>query len=581
MPINPNIALGVQPQPQFNMLGQLGQVMAIKAAQQEIEGNENVSNALVRGVPDDPTELLRYGKQGRATYESLLKGRKEQLESAEKRLTMAGQIAGYVRENPTPENFVTAVGTMVQNGILTRTQADRVLADAGNDPTKIKSYAERAASDALKEADRLAASTRIQAANISAAPGHRQADIAGRRLSIEEQDRADIARILQNATPGAAPVVAPFSGGGGGAPIVTGAPAGASSAATPVGAGSVPTGASAPTRTSAPAVAPVATPATAANVNALSTATGVPPVANTNALTAGAVPPEIAQMQSQINQLIKVGSPKALAAADALIKQHNILMPSQQIVQNTKGEYVRVDQRSGVSTPVLDASGQPLAGKLPPEQFESEYKKIVGKAAADRDVGITGSATAAAENLPKLYDTLDQLKTSDAITGFGANIVKSIEAARAKFAGDIKAGKRVADTEILDALLGSDVFPMIQSLGIGAKGLDTPAERDYLRKVMTGTIDMNKAALIELTEIRKNIAERAVARYNQAVDSGKLDKFFETQGTKPERIEIPPYTPKDKQLGGGAVRVSLPDGKTISFPDAAAAAKFKKEAGIQ
>lgn len=584
MPINPNIALGIQQPQQVNMLGQLGQMMAIKAAQQEMEGSEDVRNAFARGAPEDPTQLLQYGKQGRAAYESLLKGRKEQLESAEKRLTMAGQIAGYVRDNPTPENFTSAVSNMVQNGILTRAQAERVIADAGNDPTKIKSYAERAASDALKEADRLAASTRIQAANISAAPGHRQADIAGRRLSIEEQDRADIARILQNATPGAAPVVAPFSGGGGGgggAPIVTGAPAGASSAATPVGAGSVPTGASAPTRTSAPAVAPVATPATAANVNALSTATGVPPVANTNALTAGAVPPEIAQMQSQINQLIKVGSPKAIATAEALIKQHNILMPSQQIVQNTKGEYVRVDQRSGVSTPVLDASGQPLAGKLPPEQFESEYKKIVGKAAADRDVGITGSATAAAENLPKLYDTLDQLKTSDAITGFGANIVKSIEAARAKFAGDIKAGKRVADTEILDALLGSDVFPMIQSLGIGAKGLDTPAERDYLRKVMTGTIDMNKAALIELTEIRKNIAERAVARYNQAVDSGKLDKFFETQGTKPERIEIPPYTPKDKQLGGGAVRVSLPDGKTISFPDAAAAAKFKKEAGIQ
>jgi hypothetical protein len=174
MAINPNIALGIQqPQP-VNMLGQYAQVMAMRAAQQEIEGNEGVRSALSRGVPEDPTQLLQYGKQGRATYESLLKGRKEQVDTAAKTLTMAGQIAGYVRDNPTPENFVNAVGTMVQNGVLTRAQAERVIADAGNDPTKIKSYAERTASDALSEADRLTARTRIQAANIGAGPGYQR-----------------------------------------------------------------------------------------------------------------------------------------------------------------------------------------------------------------------------------------------------------------------------------------------------------------------------------------------------------------------------------------------------------------------
>ena len=174
MAINPNIALGIQQPQQVNMLGQYAQVMAMRAAQQEIEGNEGVRSALSRGVPEDPTQLLQYGKQGRATYESLLKGRKEQVDTAAKTLTMAGQIAGYVRDNPTPENFVNAVGTMVQNGVLTRAQAERVIADAGNDPTKIKSYAERTASDALSEADRLTARTRIQAANIGAGPGYQR-----------------------------------------------------------------------------------------------------------------------------------------------------------------------------------------------------------------------------------------------------------------------------------------------------------------------------------------------------------------------------------------------------------------------
>ena len=293
MPINPNIALGVQPQQQPNMLGQLGQMMAIKAAQQEMESNEGVRNALSRGAPEDPTQLLQYGKQGRATYESLLKGKKEQLESAEKRLTMAGQIAGYVRDNPTPENFVSAVGTMVQNGVLTRAQAERVIADAGTDPSKIKSYAERAASDALKEADRLTARTRIQAANISAAPGHRQADIAGRRLSIEEQDRAEVAALMRGEAPTAAPAVGPTS-------------------ATPVGAGSVPTGASTPTNALAPTSA-------AAPTNALVTP---------NAAPTGDVYDQINSIDAQIAQLMRTGNPKATAIAQVLNSQRTQLLAS-------------------------------------------------------------------------------------------------------------------------------------------------------------------------------------------------------------------------------------------------------------
>lgn len=186
MALDPRIPLGIQPVQQPNMLAQYGQMMAIRAAQQELEGNEKVQKffntpADQRG---DPTSLLGT-KQGRATYESLLKGKKEELDSAEKRLTLTGQIAGFVRDNPTPENFTSAVGTMVQNGVLSPQQAQRVIADAGNDPTKIKTYAERAVSDALKEADRLTARTRIQAANIGAAPGHRSANLAREKYDDE------------------------------------------------------------------------------------------------------------------------------------------------------------------------------------------------------------------------------------------------------------------------------------------------------------------------------------------------------------------------------------------------------------
>ena len=182
------------------------------------------------------------------------------------------------------------------------------------------------------------------------------------------------------------------------------------------------------------------------------------------------------------------------------------------------------------------------------EKFEPAYAKEVGIAKAKKDQDLQTTATNAAENLPKIYDTLAQIKSSDAITGFGADILKNIERARAQISADKKAGKRVADTEILDAMLGSEVFPMIGALGIGARGLDTPAEREFLRQVMTGTINMNKDALIRLTEIRKNVAEKAVEKYNKAVDKGELNKFFEVQGIDPQRIPIP----SQQQSGGGA-----------------------------
>ena len=580
MPIDPSIALGVRPVEMPNVLGQFGQMVAIKAAQQEMEGNEGSRNALAKGMePTDP-RILQYGKSGRETFKAAGEGRIKQLEAASKSNLLLGSIFGGVLQDPT--TGPQAVARLKDMGLLTEAQAQKVIAEAGNNPDVWRRIAKPYYDGAISAEKRLADETSRENARTTSGPGYLQAGISRERLNMERSEQENIARILRGEPPvptGGAPV-APMTGGGGGVAPMTGG------GRAPV---TAPMSGVAPVNALVPNAAPVAggasmpvAPVVQPNVNALNATPAVPATANVNALTENAVPPQIAQMQTQISQLIRAGSPKAIAAADALIKQHNMLMPSQQIVQNQKGEYIRVDQRSGVSTPVIDASGQPLVGKLPPPVFESEYAKLVGRSAAERDVALVTSANTARENLPKLYETLDQIKTSDAITGFGANIIKNIEAARAKFSNDIKAGKKVADTEILDAMLGSDVFPMIQSLGIGAKGLDTPAEREYLRGVMTGTITMNKDALIKLTEIRKNIAERAIDLYNDAGTRGKLDKYFETQGAKFDFMYPPAYTPKTTTpQAGGSVRVTLPDGRSVILPDAEAAAKFKKDAGIK
>jgi hypothetical protein len=250
----------------------------------------------------------------------------------------------------------------------------------------------------------------------------------------------------------------------------------------------------------------------------------------------------------------------ATTAANSLaFQQQQAQNPEMQLVQDPQGNYFAVNRRTGQAMPVTNnallqpppvdggasavAAPTQLRGKPTTPPFESAYSQTVGKSVAEKQVGQVQAAESAVDNILKINDTLTQLKDSDAITGFGAELFKNVERVRAQFLNDKAAGKKVTDTEVLDAMLGSDVFPMIQSLGIGARGLDTINEREYLRSVMTGTITMNKDALIELTEIRRNIAERAINKYNEKVDKGEFNKYFEAQGVAPRRIEMP---------GGGA-----------------------------
>ena len=198
------------------------------------------------------------------------------------------------------------------------------------------------------------------------------------------------------------------------------------------------------------------------------------------------------------------------------------------------------DETQALGKPVRD----PAAIKA-----EAEYAKVVGAKAAERDSSLHDSATNAVGNLVKLDEVIFHLETSDAKTGLGADMLKGIERFKVFVSDSKAAGKKVTDTEKLEALLGSDVFPMIKALGIGARGMDTPAERKFLQKVMTGEISMNKETLIQLTELRRDRAKRVIVKYNKRVASGELDRFFQHSTISKKRIEAtptpspPPVTP--------------------------------------
>ena len=192
----------------------------------------------------------------------------------------------------------------------------------------------------------------------------------------------------------------------------------------------------------------------------------------------------------------------------------------------------------GVSLPADQAFQVSDTGKILPIGSGPLVKNVVGAAENVRQKGygeigveenkrIFTSGQAAVRNIGKIDETLKLLEQGDATTGLGAELVNNINRTQLLFTDSKKKIKEVSDTELLNSLLGADVFPQIGALGIGARGLDTPAEREFLRQVMTGTINMNKETLLRLTRLRKKYEERSINEYNRAVEEGQLDELFE------------------------------------------------------
>jgi hypothetical protein len=173
---------------------------------------------------------------------------------------------------------------------------------------------------------------------------------------------------------------------------------------------------------------------------------------------------------------------------------------------------------------------------------ENEYAKVAGKSTAERDINLIESAQSVATTLPKMYETRQLLESGNLNTGIGAEIQQVIDRTRSKFLNDKRAGRVVNDTEYLNALLGSDVFPQISALGIGARGLDTPAEREFLRQVITGTISMDRETLKRMTDFRIRSAERAVEKYNEQLGAGEFKQYQTVTGRtlNPIRTRTPP-----------------------------------------
>ena len=150
------------------------------------------------------------------------------------------------------------------------------------------------------------------------------------------------------------------------------------------------------------------------------------------------------------------------------------------------------------------------------------------------------------QNVLNLQQTLSIIEKGDLNTGLLADIKTNLDRARAIYSKDPKLVERLTDTQLVDAALGADVFKAIGELGIGARGIDTPAEREFLRKVLTGKITLEKSTLIELTKKRLNKEKAIIDKYNKDLKSGRYKRYQDELGIRLDPVDLGDSQPQQQ-----------------------------------
>lgn len=168
---------------------------------------------------------------------------------------------------------------------------------------------------------------------------------------------------------------------------------------------------------------------------------------------------------------------------------------------------------------------------------EPQFGQEAAKAGAEYYKNLAETAPTLATQYEKLSETLDLLEQGKPTTGIFSEVKTNLNRLLAA-AGDEDAARSASDTQLLNSLLGSDVFPMISALGIGARGLDTPAEREFLLDVMTGRVVMEKDTIRRMAEMRRKYAERAIQSYNAALETPGMKDWMRSARRELSPIEL-------------------------------------------
>jgi hypothetical protein len=216
-------------------------------------------------------------------------------------------------------------------------------------------------------------------------------------------------------------------------------------------------------------------------------------------------------------------------------------------------------QFAGARKPVTNVT---VPVKLPEQEkaFEGELGKGQAKKLMEDKV--------AADDARSIISTIDEgrrLLKSGVITGFGADFLTGLGAALNQ-AGISFAEDSVANTQAFTANMAANVGRIIKQFGAGT-GLSN-ADREYAEKMAGGKVTLDRKSIERILDINERMARNVISLHNRNAAKVKTNV--------PLTVEEPPRA--GAQAGGASV--TLPDGRVMNFPNAEAAAAFKKAAGL-
>lgn len=152
----------------LRQLAATGQADALDLQQKrQAMADDEASRAAYAANPTDAKARLAalagvspkaYGAEAKAQADQAKAGadtRKSQLETAKQQIDLAGQVFGFVRDNPTPENAMSAIQHLQRNGVFTPEQATEYAQQVQANPGAIRDLANQAFTGALSVKEQL------------------------------------------------------------------------------------------------------------------------------------------------------------------------------------------------------------------------------------------------------------------------------------------------------------------------------------------------------------------------------------------------------------------------------------------
>lgn len=147
-------------------------------------------------------------------------------------------------------------------------------------------------------------------------------------------------------------------------------------------------------------------------------------------------------------------------------------------------------------------------------------------------------AQSAPSQIESINNQISMLDKGDVNVGFTGEIQQGIDKIKSLF-GNEKSRDQVANTEIIESLLGKDLMAAINAAGLTTRAFDTPAEMKNLRAAFVGGTTLSPQALKTIAKFRKTAVERLVFKYNEQVDSGVYEQLGESLRQPVQKIQLP------------------------------------------